>query len=162
MTIEGNRITSVVIADFGIAHDSEVTSRTFVGSNAWISPELWKSLRSSSAEEKKYDAAKADGKINFLLTLLHQEINHNQVWGLGLLLYSLLTLNPPYTGIRDFERYISKGIRPSLKLYPEIIANYKEQPLWASLQSTFKQCTQENPQERPEVKTILEQLQAIK
>src|SRR5688572_9763463 len=83
------------------------------------------------------------------------------VWGLGLLLFSLMTLNPPYTGIEDYERYISKGIRPTLQLHSEMTLSHKNHSMWPSLTSIFEECTKENPDERPDTTTILKLLQQL-
>jgi hypothetical protein len=73
-----------------------------------------------------------------------------------------MTLYPPYTGIEDYERHISKGIRPLLKLHSENISSHKNHPLWPSLTQIFKACTTENPAERPDTTTILKWLQEIR
>jgi len=73
------------------------------------------------------------------------------VWGIGMLLYELITLMVPYED-EDFAKlnsFIPAGVLPS--------TNHIAQDYDALLQ-IFRECTQLDPSKRPEIKRVREQL----
>ena len=92
-------------------------------------------------------------------------LNVFAVWSLGCVLYELLTLSAPYTGISDVEceRFITSGMRPFVQYHSSSIPKEHQQDLvWKGIVSLFEACTVLDPSSRPSAEQILAFLAQIK
>ena len=80
------------------------------------------------------------------------------VWSLGCVLYELLTLSAPYTGISDgeCERFITSGVRPIMQYHASYIPKeHQQDPVWKGMVSLFEACTALEPSSRPSAEQVL-------
>lgn len=81
------------------------------------------------------------------------------------MLFTLLTLCQPYSGIRhiaDKGDYIIQGVRPMLQKHLSAIpTDYLHHPLWRQLTLVFFRCTKLKPQERPDTAAVLKDLETL-
>src|SRR6185503_12886596 len=86
------------------------------------------------------------------------------VWSLGCVLFELMTLHFPYSGINptDCENFIINGIRPMLQYHQNIIPKeYLNDSIWKNLVFIFENCTLLQPEKRLNINQILELLNNI-
>lgn len=126
-------VQSLAITDFDTAKTISKTSqaKTTIGTPSYMCPEVI-----CSGNSLVY-TSKAD------------------VWGMGMVIYELVTLKEPYEDEDIFEvpSIIQKGQRPVL---PDTFnAEYKP------LLDIFKACTVKAPESRPDIKEVREQLQLL-
>jgi serine/threonine protein kinase len=85
-------------------------------------------------------------------------LSASSVWSLGCVLYELLTLSAPYTGIPDgeCERFITSGVRPIMQYHSSSIPKeHQQDPVWKGMVSLFEACTVLDPSSRPSAEQIL-------
>jgi hypothetical protein len=122
-------ISQLAITEFDSAKaiSKKKQAKTQIGTPSYMSPEVFCT----------------DGSVPYT-----QKVD---VWGIGMMLYELITLMVPYED-EDFSKLnilIPSGTLPST----DHIAND-----YSSLLQIFKECTQLDPSKRPEVKRVREQL----
>jgi serine/threonine protein kinase len=118
---------SITEFDSAKAISKKKQAKTQIGTPSYMSPEVFCT----------------DGSVPYT--------NKVDVWGIGMILYELITLMVPYED-EDFSKLntlIPSGTLPSTD---HIATDY------ASLLQIFKDCTQLDPSKRPEVKRVREQL----
>jgi len=128
-------ISRLIIGDFDTAKriniDQNVLPKTIIGTPCYMAPEV---INAQTAGSYSFQA---------------------DVWSFGMVLFELLTLKPPYSDVPSFDvpGKIISGIRPTLlrDLTPE----------YEPLMVLFQKCTEMQPQERPDISLVKEELHTI-
>lgn len=155
-----------MISDFGTSKNvHQSLAKTLTGTTEWISPEIYRThyWNKGKTMPQGYDGKKADSRFGChcvdLLIL---------VWSLGCILFELLTLQRPYSEMKDPSDIILKKIRPPLEPYlkpspnsvhvPEQLQQY---PKWQQLVRLFEWCTMPEPHQRPSAKEVLDACETV-